>query len=137
MARKTEKFMVTSRKPIAAKDPKWDIKTSRKPKLIRHEQGDEIQLTEGQCAAFHDKVQPISAGARAWYRKHSREQPTLQHLPEGPETRAVRAAEATDSAKKLALANDIDLTAVEGTGSNGRIIKPDVEAAIAAAEESE
>ncbi len=38
--------------------------------------------------------------------------------------------DATDSAKSLASEHDIDLAAVTGTGSNGRILKSDVEKAI-------
>ncbi|MCP5097194.1 MAG: hypothetical protein GY943_16730 [Chloroflexi bacterium] len=40
--------------------------------------------------------------------------------------------DATDSARKLAEENGIDLTTIKGTGANGRIIKPDVDAAISA-----
>jgi hypothetical protein len=36
--------------------------------------------------------------------------------------------DATDSAKKLAEEHKIDLSTVEGTGKDGRIVKPDVEA---------
>ena len=38
--------------------------------------------------------------------------------------------DATDSAIKLAEANGIDLSAVSGTGANGRITKSDIEALI-------
>jgi len=36
--------------------------------------------------------------------------------------------DATDSARDLAVANALDLSQVEGSGSNGRILKSDVEA---------
>lgn len=49
---------------------------------------------------------------------------------DGSETEHV---DATDSAKELAAAHGIDLASVKGSGADGRIVKADVEAAIAAA----
>ena len=42
---------------------------------------------------------------------------------------ASSAVDATDAARELAETEGIDLTAIEGTGSEGRITKSDVEAA--------
>jgi pyruvate/2-oxoglutarate dehydrogenase complex dihydrolipoamide acyltransferase (E2) component len=38
--------------------------------------------------------------------------------------------DATDSAKELAAEHEVDLSEVKGTGKDGRITKPDVEAAL-------
>lgn len=46
---------------------------------------------------------------------------------EGYEAQEVQAPPATDSARKLAREHGIDLSAVEGTGSGGKITKADVE----------
>ena len=45
--------------------------------------------------------------------------------------------DATDAAVELAALNDMDLSTIEGSGEEGRIIKADVETALAALEAAE
>jgi pyruvate/2-oxoglutarate dehydrogenase complex dihydrolipoamide acyltransferase (E2) component len=49
---------------------------------------------------------------------------------EQPAPKKARVIDATDSARQLAVENAVDLWGIEGTGTDGRIIKADVQRAL-------
>lgn len=94
------------------------------PKGIPHDGEKTLQKGETFTDVAH------SARVRAWLRFKQIEEvkdstPPPADPPAGPDI--------SEAARKLAEEKGIDLTKVTGTGANGAITKPDVEAAIAAA----
>ena len=84
-------------------------------RLMTLEDGHPLEaLSEGTAAISEDYGQPGTPGVDA-------------------ETSEI---DATDSAKELAAENDVDLAQVQGSGSEGRITKGDVEDFIAARDEN-
>ena len=82
------------------------------PKLVHVPQGTRLALTDEQAGKMGNKV-----------------------MATGDEVALdLNQVDATDAAAALAEENGIDLATVSGTGANGRIGKPDVQAAIDAAE---
>ena len=78
------------------------------PKLVHIKPGTRLDLTDKQAKKMGSKVMAIG----------------------DEETLDLNQINATDAAIALAEENDIDLASVTGTGTNGRIGKPDVQAAI-------
>lgn len=79
-------------------------------------------------ATFADNAH--SARVRAWLRFGQIEE--VSEKSPAPSSEPQPVPEISEAAKKLAEENGIDIAQVKGTGANGAIIKPDVEAAIEA-----
>ncbi len=63
--------------------------------------------------------------------EEAEEEPAAEAAPEeAVEEEAAPAPDATDAAEELAAEHDVELTAVEGTGKDGRILKSDVQAVV-------
>ncbi|WP_419164115.1 50S ribosomal protein L21 [Candidatus Palauibacter sp.] len=77
-----------------------------------------IDLSDGKQAAAKPKAAPKPEAA----------------APAAEPEAAAPPFDITDAARELAEAHGLDLAAIEGTGKGGRILKKDVDAAIAAAE---
>jgi pyruvate/2-oxoglutarate dehydrogenase complex dihydrolipoamide acyltransferase (E2) component len=89
--------------------------------------GGEIIVEHGQTV---DLPSELAKGLLEQGRDSSENDP--QHQPQWKRVSADD-IDATDGAKKLAAANDVDLAEVKGSGANGRIIQADVAEHIAAA----
>lgn len=128
----------------------------KRRKGYRRKQGHRQKFTEVRIVGIDV---PTDAGARpARKEEPAAEQEATVEAPEAaveaPEAEAAEPAttgeaeaaqpesevegiEATDAARELADEHDLDLTEVEGTGQDGRILKGDVQEAIRAREEEE
>ena len=88
----------------------------------------EVTKQEGDIVSSQELIGKIEAGAVASPSKKG----TLRHHRRAADAQTQAALAANPAAKKLAEENNIDLASVTGTGKDGRILKEDVQNAIAA-----
>lgn len=85
--------------------------------------GDFVELTEQELSALKDEL-----GEGGKFPDLSEK--NLDVYRAGSAAQEPSEVSATDAAAKLAREHDLDLSAVEGTGENGRVLKGDVEDAL-------
>jgi 2-oxoglutarate dehydrogenase E2 component (dihydrolipoamide succinyltransferase) len=97
---------------------------------IKHKEGDDVKI--GELLAVLDESAAGAAAPPSGNGAQGASTPATSPAPQAETTRAPAAAEtrSTPTARNLAREHDVNLSAVQGSGASGRVMKQDVQKAI-------
>lgn len=116
------------------KDDKIVVFKMKRRKNYRRKQGHRQRFTEIRVLGIDLGPGSPKRGAKPKARRPEPSEPPPPEAPEAREPEATADVEVniTKAARELAEAHDLDLSEIEGSGKDGRILKGDVEKAIKA-----
>ena len=97
---------------------------------IKRKEGDDVKIGE-LLAVVDETAAPTPASGNGSGTKAASSPAAAQPAAAAPEPAAIADARATPTAKRIAREHDVDLGAVQGSGSSGRVMKQDVQSVIA------